>query len=42
MGGTSLGVQWIGLLAPNAGSLGLISGWGTRSHLLQLRPSVAK
>ena len=35
--GTSLVVQWLRLHAPNAGSLGSISGQGTRSHMLQLR-----
>ena len=35
--GTSLVVQWLGLCSPNAGSLGLIPGWGTRSHMPQLR-----
>ena len=34
---TSLVVQWLGLRIPNAGDPGLISGWGTRSHMLQLR-----
>ena len=29
--------QWLRLWAPNAGGLGLISGQGTRSHMLQLR-----
>ena len=41
-GGTSLVVQWLGLCAPNAGDLGLISGQGTRYHVLQLRPSTTK
>ena len=35
--GTSLTVQRLKLLIPNAGSLGLIPGWGTRSHVLQLK-----
>ena len=35
--GTSLVVQWLRLLAPNAQGLGSIPGQGTRSHLLQLR-----
>ena len=35
--GTSLVVQGLRLHAPNAGGLGLISGRGTRSHMLQLR-----
>ena len=39
---TSLVVQWLRLHAPNAGDLGLIPGQGTRSHMLQLRPSTAK
>ena len=30
--GTSLVAQWLRLRAPNAGVLGLIPGWGTRSH----------
>ena len=34
---TSLVVQWLRLHAPNAGSLGLIPGQGTRSHMMQLR-----
>ena len=29
--GTSLVVQWVGLHDPNAGVLGSIPGWGTRS-----------
>ena len=36
--GTSLVVQWLRLLAPNAGSLSSIPGQGTRSHISQ--PSV--
>ena len=35
--GTSLVVLGLRLHAPNAGGLGLISGQGTRSHMLQLR-----
>ena len=35
--GTSLVVQGLRLHVPNAGGLGLISGQGTRSHMLQLR-----
>ena len=35
--GTSLAVQWRRLHTPNAGSLGLIPGQGTRSHMPQLR-----
>ena len=31
--GTSLVVQQLSLHAPNAGGLGLIPGWGTRSHM---------
>ena len=31
--GTSLVVQWVRLCAPNAGGLGSIPGWGTRSHM---------
>ena len=31
--GTSLVVQWVRLHAPNAGGLGLIPGWGTRSRM---------
>ena len=31
--GTSLVVQWLRLHAPNAGSLGSIPGWGTRSRM---------
>ena len=33
--GTSLVVQGLGLLAPDAGGLGSIPGQGTRSHMLQ-------
>ena len=33
--GTSLAVQWLRSCTPNARSLGLIPGQGTRSHLLQ-------
>ena len=40
--GTSLVVQWLRLHASNAESLGSIPGQGTRSHMLQLRPSVNK
>ena len=36
-GWTSLVVQWLRLCAPNAGVPGLIPGYGTRSHMLQLR-----
>ena len=32
---TSLAVQWLRLLAPNAGDLGSIPGQRTRSHMLQ-------
>ena len=35
-------VQWRTLHSPNAGGLGSIPGQGTRSHMLQLRPSTAK
>ena len=30
-------VQWLRLCAPNAGNLGLIPGWETRSHMLPLK-----
>jgi len=30
-------IQWLGLCAPDAGSLGLIPGQGARSHMPQLR-----
>lgn len=40
--GTSLVVRWLSLCAPNAGSPGSIPGQGTRSHILQLRPSAVK
>ncbi|TEA33715.1 hypothetical protein DBR06_SOUSAS12810068, partial [Sousa chinensis] len=33
----SLVVQWLRLLAPNAGGPGSIRGQGTRSHMLQLK-----
>ena len=36
--GTSLVVQWLRLHAPNAGDPGSITGQGTRSPMLQLRP----
>ena len=42
VGGTSLVVQWLRLHAPSAGGLGLIPGQGARSHMLQLKPSIAK
>ena len=35
-------VQWLRLSASNAGGLGSIPGWGTRSHMLPLRPGAAK
>ena len=35
--GTSLMVQWLRLCSSNGGSLGLIPGQGTRSHMVQLR-----
>ena len=35
-------VQWLRLHAPNAGGPGLIPDQGTRSHMLQLRPGIAK
>ena len=31
--GTALVVQWVRLHTPNAGDLGSIPGWGTRSHM---------
>ena len=37
--GTSLMVQWLRLHAPNARDPGSFPGQGTRSHMLQLRPS---
>ena len=40
--GTPLVVQWLRLYSLNAGALGLIPGWGTRSHMSQLRPCAAK
>ena len=36
-GKTALVAQWLTLYVPNAGSLGLIPGQGTRSHMLQLK-----
>ncbi|TEA28725.1 hypothetical protein DBR06_SOUSAS16410001, partial [Sousa chinensis] len=33
----SLVVQWLRLHAPNTGGAGSIPGWGTRSHVPQLR-----
>ena len=35
--GTSLVVEGLGLWAPNAGGRDSIPGWGTRSHMLQLK-----
>ena len=35
--GTSLMVQWLRLCAAYAGDLGLLSGQGTGSHMLQLK-----
>ena len=35
--GDFLIVQWLRPHAPNAGGLGAVPGWGTRSHILQLR-----
>ena len=35
-------VQWLTLLAPKAGGLGLIPGQGTRSHMMQLRAHTTK
>ena len=35
-------VQWVRVHVPSAGGLGLISGQGTRSHMLQLRLSTTK
>ena len=35
--GTSLAVRWLKLHAPNSGGPGSIPGWGTRSHMLQLK-----
>ena len=40
--GTSLVVQWQRLYALSEGGLDLIPGWGTRSHMPQLRPSTVK
>ena len=41
-GGVSLVVLVVKTLHPSAGDLGLILGQGTRSHMPQLRPGVAK
>ena len=38
--GTFLVVQWLRLLAPNAGGLGSTPGQGTRSHMLQCRSKI--
>ena len=38
----SLVVQWLRHHAPNAGGQGSVPDRGTRSHMLQLRPQVAK
>ena len=40
--GTSLVVQLLRLHAPKAGDLGSIPSQGTRSHMLQIRPSIVK
>ena len=40
--GTSLVVQWLILCPPSAGDPGSILGQGTRSHMLQPRPGIAK
>ena len=40
--GTSLVVQWLKLWTPNAKGPGSIPGWGTRCHILWLRPGKAK
>ena len=37
--GTSMVVQWLRLQVPHAGDPGVIPGQGTRSPMLQLRPS---
>ena len=37
MQGSSLVVWWLRRHAPNAGGLGSILGWGTRSHMPQLK-----
>ena len=40
--GMSLVVQWLKLWAPNARGPGSIPGWGTSSHMPQLRLSATK
>ena len=40
--GTPLVAQWLRHHTPDVGDLGSTPGWGTRSHMLQLRPSTAK
>lgn len=40
--GTSLVFQWLQLQTPSAGGLGSVPGWGTRSHIPQLRPRAGK
>ena len=35
--GTSLVVQWLRLCTPKTRGLGSITGWRTRSHMLQIR-----
>ena len=40
--GASLVVQWLRLCAPNAESLGVISGHGTRPCMLQIKIPHAK
>ena len=41
--GTSPVVQWLRLHTPNAGwGAGLIPYWGSKSHMLQLRPGAPK
>ena len=39
--GNSLAAQWLRLLAPSAGGLGVSPGQGTRSHMSQLKISCA-
>ena len=39
---TSLVLQWWRHHIPNAGDSGSIPGQGTRAHIPQLRPSIAK
>ena len=40
--GNSLAVQWLGLHAYTAGSLGSVPGWGTSPESCMVRPKILK